>query len=53
MYDILDADDLRETANYIERLCDAPDNASGAELTECSARLCREINSATVQSPRA
>lgn len=60
MHNILDADDLRETADYIESISDASDNTNGAELTECSARLCRESNEErsdnhgkTEQTPRA
>lgn len=30
-----------------------PDNTNGKELIEYAAELCREINSATVQSPKA
>lgn len=41
---ILDADELRETAAYIENLSDAPDNTIGAERMEYAARLYREIN---------
>ena len=41
---ILSENEIRETADYIEDLTDAPDNANGAELIEYAARLCREIN---------
>lgn len=41
MHNILDADDLRETADYIESISDAPDNTNGAELTEYASKLCR------------
>lgn len=44
MHNILDDDELREMAYYIEDLSDAPDNTNGAELTEYAAELCREIN---------
>lgn len=41
---ILGENEIRETADYIEDLTDAPDNTNGAELIEYAARLCREIN---------
>lgn len=41
MHNLLDADDLRETADYIS---DLPDNTNGKELTEYVAKLGREIN---------
>lgn len=41
---ILGENEIRETADYIEDLTDAPDNTSSAELVEYAARLCREIN---------
>ena len=41
MHDILDAEDLRETADYISEL---PDNTDGKALTKYAAGLCREIN---------
>lgn len=44
MHTILNAEKLRETADYIEKISDAPDNTNGAELTEYAANICREIN---------
>lgn len=44
MHTILNADELRETTDYIEKISDAPANTNGAELTEYAAELCREIN---------
>lgn len=44
MHTILDADELRETADYIEKISDAPDNTNDAELTEFAAKIAREIN---------
>lgn len=44
MHTILDADELRETADYIEKISNAPDNTNSAELIEYAANLCREIN---------
>lgn len=44
MNKILDMDKFRETADYIEKISDAPDNTNGVELTEYAAALCREIN---------
>lgn len=44
MHTILDADELRETADYIEKISNAPDNTNGAELTEYVAKITREIN---------
>lgn len=48
MSNILGADDLRETSDYIKSISNAPDNTNGAELMEYAAELCREINSKTV-----
>ena len=53
MHNILNADELRETEDYISHVSDMPDNTNGKELTEYAAQLCREINSATVQTPQA
>lgn len=47
MHDILDADELRKTADYISKL---PDNTNGKELIDYAANICREINGETVQS---
>ena len=44
MYDILAAEDLCETTDYIESLSNAPDNTNGAELDRFSMELIREIN---------
>lgn len=41
---ILTAEDLRKTSEYIEQLSNAPDNTNGAELDHFSAELIREIN---------
>ena len=49
MHDILDAEDLRETADYISELLDSTD---GKVLTKYAVGLCREKNQATVQSPQ-
>lgn len=47
MDNILTAEDIRETSEYVESLSNAPDNTNGAELTEYAARICREINGGT------
>ena len=39
---ILTAEDIRETTDYVESL--SPDNTNGKELIEYAAGLCREIN---------
>lgn len=44
MHTILDAEKLRETTDYIEKISDAPDNTNGAELTQYAAKVAREIN---------
>lgn len=42
--EILTAEALRETSEYIESLSNAPDNTNGAELDRFSVELIREIN---------
>ena len=44
MQNMLDADELREMADYISHISDLPDNTNGEELTKYAARICREIN---------
>lgn len=41
---ILAAEVIRATSEYIESLSTAPDNTNGAELTEYAARIAHEIN---------
>ena len=44
MSNILTAEELRETFEYVETLSNAPDNTSGAELDQFTAELIREVN---------
>lgn len=44
MHNILTAEELLETSEYIESLSNAPDNTNGEELIEYAAELLREIN---------
>lgn len=41
---LLDEEQLHETAEFIESLSNAPDNTNGTELDEYAAQLVREIN---------